>query len=251
MPTGSIARPMKLSSAAGPGGLKWRLLSAMRYRLMKPFTVLRDSLYFFRLHLFGIAKLCLPVVFLEALCTHLVLQQLGENAGYGYGMLVSLLFYPLYTAGLILYLDTRSQGQDVALRNLFARAVHLWPQMALLVLLGSLLIMAGLTLFILPGVWIMLKLAFADFLVVLRGRPVLQAMRDSANLTSGHLLTILICMLSVLAPLWLIDGLLLMAFPDAQAGVMIAIDSVGGFLQLFSTVVLFRLFMLREAQLPA
>jgi len=55
----------------------------------------------------------------------------------------------------------------------------------------------------------------------------------------------------VLAPLWLIDGLLLMAFPDAQAGVMIAIDSVGGFLQLFSTVVLFRLFMLREAQLPA
>jgi len=59
---------------------------------------------------------------------------------------------------------------------------------------------------------------------------------------------IMICVLGVLAPIWLIDGLLLMAFPEPAPGVELALDSLSGFLQLFSTVVLYRLFMLLEAE---
>lgn len=129
-------------------------------------------------------------------------------------MLVSLLFYPLYSAALILYLDTRSNGQMIAKRDLFARAVQLWPALALLILISSLLIMAGLALFIFPGVWIMVNLVFAEYLLVLRGLPVIESMRTSARMTTGHFLRIMVCMLSVLAPLWLIDGLLLTAFPN-------------------------------------
>ncbi|HGY9627330.1 YciC family protein [Pseudomonas juntendi] len=213
---------------------------------MNPLSVLRDSLYFFRRHLLNIIQLCLPLVAAEALCTQLLYRQLGDEASTAYGMLVSMLFYPLYSAALILYMDTRSNGQDVAKRNLFARAVQLWPALALLILISSLLIMAGLALFIFPGVWIMINLVFAEYLLVLRGLPVVQAMRESARMTTGHFMRILICMLAVLAPLWLLDGLLLMAFPEPQPGVQLALDSLSGFLQLFSSVVLYRLFMLLE-----
>ncbi|BBT42171.1 YciC family protein [Pseudomonas putida] len=213
---------------------------------MNPLSVLRDSLYFFRRHLVSILQLCLPLVILEALCTQLLYRQLGDQASAGYGMLVSLLFYPLYSAALILYMDTRSNGQDIAKRNLFARAVQLWPPLALLILISSLLIMAGLALFIFPGVWIMINLVFAEYLLVLRGLPVVQAMRESARMTTGHFMRILVCVVAVLAPLWLLDGLLLMAFPEPQPGVQLALDSLSGFLQLFSSVVLYRLFMLLE-----
>ena len=213
---------------------------------MNPLSILRDSLYFFRRHLVSILQLCLPLVVLEALCTQLLYRQLGDQASAGYGMLVSLLFYPLYSAALILYMDTRSNGQDIAKRNLFARAVQLWPSLALLILISSLLIMAGLALFIFPGARIMINLVFAEYLLVLRGLPVVQAMRESARMTTGHFMRILVCVVAVLAPLWLLDGLLLMAFPEPQPGVQLALDSLSGFLQLFSSVVLYRLFMLLE-----
>ncbi|MBS9760929.1 YciC family protein [Pseudomonas mosselii] len=218
---------------------------------MNPLSVLRDSLYFFRRHLTSILQLCLPLVVLEALGTQLLYSQLGEQASPVYGMLVSLLFYPLYSAALILYLDTRSNGQDTAKRDLFARALQLWPMLALLIVISSLLIMAGLALLIFPGVWIMVNLVFAEYLLVLRGLPVIESMRTSARMTTGHFLRIMVCMLSVLAPLWLIDGLLLQLFPEPQPGVQLALDSLSGFLQLFSTVVLYRLFMLLEGEARA
>lgn len=213
---------------------------------MNPLTILRDSLYFFRRHFTSIVQLCLPLVVLEALFTQLLYRQMGDSASPAYGMLVSLLFYPLYSAALILYLDTRSQGQDTRKRDLFARAVQLWPALALLILISSLLIMAGLALFVFPGIWIMINLVFAEYLLVLRGLPVIESMRTSARMTTGHFLRILMCVLAVLAPLWLLDGLLLMAFPEPQPGVQLALDSLSGFLQLFSSVVLYRLFMLLE-----
>ena len=223
----------------------------LRYRPMNPLTILRDSLYFFRRHFTSILQLCLPLVVLEALFSQLLYRQLGDDASPAYGMLVSLLFYPLYSAALILYLDTRSNGQQISKRNLFARAVQLWPALALLILISSLLIMAGLALFIFPGVWIMINLVFAEYLLVLRGLPVMQSMRESARMTTGHFMRILICVLSVLAPLWLLDGLLLMAFPEPQPGAQLVLDSLSGFLQLFSSVVLYRLFMLLESEAGA
>ncbi|MNJ06136.1 hypothetical protein D3C77_02170 [compost metagenome] len=218
---------------------------------MNPLSVLRDSLYFFRRHLTSIVQLCLPLVVLETLCTQLLYSQLGDKPSPAYGMLVSLLFYPIYSAALILYLDTRSNGEAPPKRDLFARALQLWPTLALLIMISSLLIMAGVALFVLPGIWVMINLVFAEYLLVLRGLPVIAAMRESARMTTGNFWRILVCVLAVLAPLWLIDGLLMMAFPEPQAGVQFALDSLNSFLQLFSTVVLYRLFMLIEANATA
>ena len=218
---------------------------------MNPLSVLRDSLYFFRRHLVGILQLCLPLVVLEALGTQLLYRQLGEAASPAYGMLVSLFFYPLYSAALILYLDTRTSGQEIRKRDLFARAVQLWPPLALLIMISTLLIMAGLALFVFPGIWIMINLVFAEYLLVLRGMPLMLAMRESARMTTGHFMRILVCVFVSLAPAWLVDGLLIMAFPQPEPGIQLLMDSLSGLLQLFSSVVLFRIFMLLEADAGA
>ncbi|WP_166360413.1 YciC family protein [Pseudomonas akapageensis] len=212
---------------------------------MNPLSVLRDSLYFFRRNLASIIQLCLPLVVLESVCKQLIDQAIGAETSPAYDVLVGLLFYPLYTAALILFLDARSRGHEPQKRDLLATALRLWPTFALLAAMSTLLIMLGVSLFVLPGMWVMIKLVFAEYLLVLRGLTPLAAMRESFQLSQGHFWRILVCILSVLAPLWLLDGLSMMVYPEPQTPALaLVLDSVSSFLQLFTSVVLFRLFML-------
>ncbi len=214
-------------------------------RPMNAFDVLRDSLYFFKRHLGRIVQLCLPLVIFEA-----VLQQVVDHADVSQdysaiSIIVGLLVYPLYTAALILFLDARSRGESPRNRDLLAMAATLWPRFALLTALNTLLILLGLSLYFLPGLWLMVTLAFGEYLLVLRGFSPLQAMKESLRLSRGHFLRILVCILCVMAPLWLLKGLTLEVYPDPQNPLIaILIDSAHSFLQLFTSVVLFRLFML-------
>lgn len=218
---------------------------------MNAFHVLRDAWFFFSHNLPAIARLCLPLVVLEALVQQIVSARVGGEAAAAYGILVGLLFYPLYTAALILFLDARSRGEAPANRDLLAASLRLWPGFALLAGLSTLAIMLGASLFVLPGLWIMIKLAFAEYLLVLRGLSPIKALHESFELTSGYFWQILTCVLCVMLPLWLLSWASQPA-EGAQADVLLSLllDSANGFLQLFASVVLFRLFMLR-ATLPA
>lgn len=213
--------------------------------LMNPLTVLRDSFYFFQRNLGAIVQLCLPLVILEAVLQQVLDRTLGPEAFTGYSMIVGLLVYPLYTAALILFLDARSRGESPRTADVLAMALTLWPRYALLTAMSTLLILLGLSLYFLPGLWLMVTLAFAEYLLVLRGMPALAAMKESLRLTRGHFLRILICLLCVMTPLWLLKGASVAAWPDLQNPLLaVLIDSAHSFLQLFTSVVLFRLFML-------
>ena len=213
--------------------------------LMNPLTVLRDSFYFFQRNLGAIVQLCLPLVILEAVLQQVLDRTLGPEAFTGYSMIVGLLVYPLYTAALILFLDARSRGESPRTAAVLAMALTLWPRYALLTAMSTLLILLGLSLYFLPGLWLMVTLAFAEYLLVLRGMPALAAMKESFRLTRGHFLRILICLLCVMTPLWLLKGASVAAWPDLQNPLLaVLIDSAHSFLQLFTSVVLFRLFML-------
>jgi hypothetical protein len=218
---------------------------------MNAFHVLRDAWFFFSHNLAAIARLCLPLVVLEALVQQVVSARVGVEAAAAYGILVGLLFYPLYTGALILFLDARSRGEVPANRDLLAASLRLWPGFALLAGLSTLAIMLGASLFVLPGLWLMIKLAFAEYLLVLRGLSPIKALHESFELTSGYFWQILTCVLCVMLPLWLLSWASQPA-EGAQADVLLSLllDSANGFLQLFASVVLFRLFMLRGS-LPA
>jgi hypothetical protein len=212
---------------------------------MNPLDVLRDSLYFFKRNLGQIVQLCLPLVMLEALLQQVVDHSTEPDSFPGISVIVGLLVYPLYTAALILFLDARSRGESPRNRDLLAMAASLWPRFALLTALNTVLILLGLSLYFLPGIYLMVTLAFGEYLLVLRGLAPLAAMKESLRMTKGHFLRILLCILCVMGPLWLLKGLTLAAYPEPQNPVIsLLIDSAHSFLQLFTSVVLFRLFML-------
>jgi len=212
---------------------------------MNPLDVLRDSLYFFKRNLGGIVSLCLPLVVIEALLQQLVDHTQGPEAFPGYSVIVGLLVYPLYTAALILFLDARSRGESPRTRDLLAASASLWPRFALLTAVNTLMILVGLSLYFLPGIWLMVMLAFAEYLLVLRNLAPLAAIRESMRLARGNFLRILVCILCVMGPLWLLKGVSVSLYPPPQNPVLsVLIESGHSFLQLFTSVVLFRLFML-------
>jgi hypothetical protein len=211
---------------------------------MNPLTIIQDSLYFFRRNFASILTLCLPLVILEALTKQLLGSAVGDGSA-SWQLLIGLLFYPLYTGALILFLDAKSRGEEPAKRNLLAATLRMWPTFAVLTALSTLLIMAGLSLFIVPGVWVMIKLVFSEYLLVLRGLGPLEAMRESFKMSKGHVVRILICVLFVYIPLSVLEGLSFYVLPDQQSPLLsLIVDSVSSFLQLFISVVMFRLFML-------
>ncbi|MFC6337842.1 hypothetical protein GIR22_20255 [Pseudomonas sp. CCM 7891] len=211
---------------------------------MNPLNVLRDSFYFFQRNLGAIVQLCLPLVIFEALLQQVLDRSLGPDAFPGYSVVVGLLVYPLYTGALILLLDARTRGESPRTLDVLAMAATLWPRFALLTAISTLLILLGLSLYFLPGLWLMVTLAFAEYLLVLRGMPALSAMKESFRLTRGHFWRILVCILCVMTPLWLLKGATLSVYPDPNPVLGVLVDSAQSFLQLFTSVVLFRLFML-------
>jgi len=219
--------------------------SELRYRPMNPLEVLRDSLYFFKRHLGRIAQLCLPLVILEAVLQQGVDSAVGADGFSGYSVIVGLLVYPLYTAALILFLDARSRGEAPRPRDLLAASLLQWPRFALLTALNTLLILIGISLYFLPGLWLMVVLAFGEYLLVLKGMTPLAAMKESLRMSRGHFWRILLCILAVMIPLWLLKGASVSVYPPPQNPlVSLLVDSIHSFLQLFTTVVLFRMFML-------
>ncbi len=214
---------------------------------MNVLSILRDAWFFYSRNLASIARLCLPLIVLES-CTRLVVDHLfGKDAMPAQELLVGLIFYPLYIAALILFLDARSRGHAPPLREVLKRALPLWPSMAVLAGLGTLLIMLGAALFVLPGLWVMVKIAFAEYLLVLRGLTPLAALKESFLQTRGHFLLVFGCILVVLLPLWVLEAWLaaqLWAGETPPGLLAVLVDSAVGLVQLLATVVLFRCFMI-------
>lgn len=216
---------------------------------MNLFSVLRDAWHFFSHNLAAIARLCLPLIVLESLLLQYISSLVATEAASHWRLLAGLLFYPLYSAALILLIDVRSQGREPRTRDLLAASVRLWPRFALLAGLSSLAILLGASLLVLPGLWLMVKLAFAEYLLVLRGLSPLKALHESFEMSTGYFWPMLGCILIVMLPLWLLDGWSQTSETIASnALTSLLLDCTSRFLQLFSSVVLFRLFMLRSSQ---
>ena len=218
---------------------------------MNVFAILRDAWFFYSRHFLSIVRLCLPLILLES-ATRLALEHwLGKDVLPAQELLVGMVYYPLYVGALILFLDARSRGHDPAPRQVYARALPMWPALALLSGLGTLLILLGASLFVLPGIWVMVKIAFAEYLLVLRGLTPLAALKQSFLLTRGHFLLVLGCVLTVLLPIWILESwITTQLFAEQTPPVLPAmlLDGAIGLLQLLPTILLFRCFMLCTEQ---
>lgn len=223
---------------------------------MSPLPILRDAWYFFSRNLSTLAVLCLPLILLESVVGQFVQQNYAQtsepsNAPMAYALLVGLVFSPLYKGALILYMGSRSEGCFPTNGEILKRALSLWPAYALLSALTTLAVLSGLMLMIIPGVWLMIRLIFADFQVMLKAQAPMAAMRESFALSAGKFWpitgTLLLAMLALSGP-WLVLAWLIApeGAVEPNGAMAIGLQAIMGFLQLFVTVVAFRLYTLIE-----
>ncbi len=216
---------------------------------MKTQKILADAWYFYTLNFRYLLYLCIPFVFAEALLSEgfLALSDHGEgeqNIPIGY-FVPQLAVYPLYTAILIQFLQARSKGTLIDRKRIIGNALRLWPTMLLLVVMEFVLFFLGFMLFVLPGIWVAVRMAFAEFRLVENDEQPVDALRKSFALTERDFWLVFAVML-------ISEGLIVLA-KLAMPGVLEMLGNlfilhvlwhmVAVMLQMFPTIALYRLYM--------
>ena len=208
---------------------------------MNCLSVLRDAAYFFQRNLPVIAALCLPALIVETLAQGALRLWLGEDANQAYGLIVGIMCYPLYAAPLISFVRLRQHSEQVDRAAIWRITWAAWPRFVVLTGVSTLAIILGLSLLILPGLYVLVRLAFAELTLIHEGLSPFQAIGRSLEMTQGRFWLVASSLLAVMVPIWLLSAL------SEPAEVMslgwLVHQVIFGLTQLFALVVLMRLYL--------
>lgn len=231
------------------GVVEYRACLSKVGAFMSFFAILRDSWFFCRSNLRALACLCLPLLMLDV--TYSVLtDDVTDNAqAVLLMMLGGVLFYPVYTAVTILFVDARRRGEHPRVIDVWLKAFSLWPTFVLMSVLSALLYMLGALLLLLPAIWIMVKLGLSQNLLVARELSPVDAMQKSLDMSAGHFWILFACLFGPMVPLIGLDLLQSALWPSPRDPlVSFFLYTSVAILQPFTTVVMYRLFTLMEEQ---
>lgn len=213
--------------------------------------VLIDSLSFFVGHFRQILSLCLPFILVDAFAG-IWLGSWESDAMNRRWMLpnpstiLSFLIYPIYTAALILYMQQCARKHVQGHVQTLKVALSYYYRPLLLVAMAELAVISiGLMLFVLPGVWIMVRLLLSEFYVVVHRQPVDQALKSSFEATRRPFWAILFLFAVAVAPRIAMELVFVhpLSSDDGRLLFEFAFQILGAIMLLFVDVVLFRVFM--------
>ena len=223
---------------------------------MKLKLIIMDSALFFWRNLNQIAVLCLPWLFAGAVVEYMVAvnqDAFGETPMYFAAWVFNMLLYPIYTAALIHLMALQAQGKRPGNLELLRLALKSWHSLLILHILSSVLFLCGLMLFVIPGLWVIVRLAFSQFYLVLEYLNPIEAIQKSFVTTRKHMATIFLLILVFLIPVFvlsLVIGQLIAGIPQVQPIIVIA-ETILSFYVLFVYVLIFRVFMSAVKEAPA
>ena len=209
-------------------------------------SILRDSFHFYIGNIKQIALLCAPILSVAVLSQYLLFTIPEFDAAPFISPVLGLLFYPVYTAAFILLIAKRTGHEYPSNFNLLAASLKIWAPFILLTLMVGILIGIGFILFILPGIWVAVRLSFSEIFMVVGELKPIDAMSASFEATKEYFWIILISMFCVTLPIWAINFGLERTKELIEGSYVInfTIDVVIAFISLFINVAIFRIFML-------
>lgn len=208
--------------------------------------ILNDSIQFFTRHIFQIASLCLPFFLLTIIFQYVLAQAWPESATAGLvAKMFSMFVYPIYTAALIQFMARRARQESPGNVELILSALPRWSALLMLNVVMAMLLLLGFSLFIVPGIWIMVRMSFAEIYLVLFGTYPRQALEKSVQVTSGHFLLIFAVLALTFVPFFMLMMFFVQVAVSTQPNALVTLAIMLGlfFMEIFVHVVIFRTFM--------
>ncbi len=157
--------------------------------------LLLDSWRFFISHLgvfiWIILPILIPVEIFSAIVSSSVTDDTASTSRLFYLRIIDFLVHPVYAGATIFYIASVINGEPIKTQTAWKAAVKFWlPYMMLSILVGVAVI-SGLFLFIIPGIILAIRLAFAEFELLLNDKPPFEALTNSWESTQPYMWTIL------------------------------------------------------------
>lgn len=145
--------------------------------------LLLDTFRFFRNHLFSILVIIVPVVFpIELFRAQYAETLAGQETNLASELpvlMLGLFAYPIYAGGIIFFIASVITGNRLNARACWMLGLKYWAPFLLLSILLGIFTGLGFILFIVPGVIALVRFAFAEFDLLLKGLSPPDAMRRS------------------------------------------------------------------------
>jgi hypothetical protein len=227
------------------------MIQPMKFRI-----IISDSVQFFVDNAKQIAALCLPWLLAAALMGYIIIA-VGQNSQDAATLFLeawtfNLLIYPVYTGALILLMAKRAQREQPVNRELTAAAVKFWQPLFVVHLLCSGVTALGFMLLVVPGVYLAVRLAFAEYFLVLEGARPIEAIQKSFQATRPYFVILLILLALFMTPLVLLTLILDQVLQMLNTGPIlnILLSTLLAFLGLFVDVLKFRVYMSARQEYP-
>ncbi|MBV0934218.1 YciC family protein [Marinobacterium weihaiense] len=220
------------------------------------FDYLRQSLYFFRNHVNRLAMIQLPFLAILAFVQFQLIQQLPVNGEelpmelVQRNMFISsaldLSLMPVYWGATLFYLQSVLQGQPLATGRALALSLTCWGRLLITYIISVLAISFGLVLLIVPGIYIGVRLAFAEFYCVMEGMGPMEAIKASWEKTGDFFWPLFQGMALIFGSLLLAETLISEALSDQKATLMV-VSMLIQFMGVLPTIFAYRIYCVMKA----
>jgi len=155
------------------------------------FSLLKESVYFYRANFWGIVAVLLPFVLLLAMLSWFfdgmaTQDQNSISSVFSLYLVIDSALHPIYAGGLVLYLASVVTGENWRPLRCYQAALQFWLPLFVLNWLMAFMVMAGMMMFIIPGLWVMARLSFANFLCIFEGMSAPDALVHSWQRTEPY-----------------------------------------------------------------
>lgn len=170
---------------------------------------------------------------------------------HGFYLSVLLAIYPLYMGRLIRYMAWAAGPSNETPKSIAMNAAD-WRRLFLTNLIITALVSCGLLLFLVPGIYLAARFAFAEFITILRGDAPTTALEKSWREAGPHMWVLFLGTFIILGTSTVLE-ILTLPDPDTTLSVRVLVGLFGEFISISGALVLavffFRIYCLKSPRM--
>ncbi|CAM3567060.1 YciC family protein [Parendozoicomonas haliclonae] len=206
-------------------------------------SYLQDTLRFFRGNLKNLALIVLPYALVSELVYRFYILGLPKEQQLFSGFMVEIILFPILQTVVVLYMAAAVSGHQRGPLQCYQHSVQFWPRMLMLSIVTTLAVMAGLSLFIVPGIYLLVRLCLSEMFCILDRQSLFEGMRSSFGATVPVTWVIFLGLVILFPGITAITlGLAQMVGATDTPLVSIAVGVVQGVLRSLYAIYLFRVY---------